>query len=185
MKRQNTITVENTTIEGSITPVVNVEILATNEVHLKAGTEINAGSNLNVHIGIAQVFNDCVSDSVPLSHNRIAKTEEPKKQKPLKTNLTNVAQKKTEVSYLEPQILSVNVLPNPATEKITVNTYYDNSKTEISRIVIVNTLGQTVYDNVINSSNAQINVSNLINGVYIVKCTDNNNNTSFYNFIKQ
>jgi len=99
MKRQNTITVENTTIEGSITPVVNVEILATNEVHLKAGTEINAGSNLNVHIGIAQVFNDCVSDTTVLNH-RVAKPEEKENKKSLKTNLANVAQKKTEVSSM-------------------------------------------------------------------------------------
>jgi len=161
----------------------NVEILASNEVHLKAGTELNASPNLDIHIGIAQTLNDCISDTTVLNH-RVAKPQE-HKQKPLKTNVANIKQNNVNASYLEPLTSVITITPNPAINSVSINTYYDNEKTEIRTVAIFNTVGQVVYEKELRNTNAEIDISSLTKGAYIIKCTDTNNNTTYHNFIKQ
>jgi hypothetical protein len=45
---------------------------------------------------------------------------------------------------------------------------------EISNVEIFNLLGQRVNSNNINANEAQVDMSNLSNGVYLVKVTSNN-----------
>jgi PKD repeat protein len=69
----------------------------------------------------------------------------------------------------------VDMYPNPATNKLTVN-----APKGINKIEIVNLLGQTVYSQVVISSNTalieeQIPLYNLENGVYMVRFVSDNN----------
>jgi hypothetical protein len=59
--------------------------------------------------------------------------------------------------------------PNPV--KNTLNLSYNQ---EISNVEIFNLLGQKVNSNVINANQAQVDMSNLSNGVYLVKVISNN-----------
>ena len=59
--------------------------------------------------------------------------------------------------------------PNPV--KNTLNLSYNQ---EISNVEVFNLLGQRVSSNVINANAAQIDMSNLSKGAYMVKVTSNN-----------
>jgi hypothetical protein len=59
--------------------------------------------------------------------------------------------------------------PNPV--KNTLNLSYNQ---EISNVEVFNLLGQKVISNVINANAAQIDLSNLSKGAYMVKVTSNN-----------
>ena len=58
---------------------------------------------------------------------------------------------------------NINVYPNPATNVINV------SAQGFEQYQLVNMLGQTVISNNLVNGNAQINVSELSNGVYFVR----------------
>lgn len=69
----------------------------------------------------------------------------------------------------ENEASSVRVFPNPATNMINVEAQgYEQYQ-------LVNMLGQTVSSNSLNNGTAQINVSNLSNGVYFVRLINGNN----------
>ena len=156
------------------------ELLAGKEVRLLPGTEIVLGSN--VHIGIGLVFNDCVSDSIILSHDRI--------KKPLKSsNIQPLVQFESanplKVSYLEKQNIAISLTPNPATELISISVLPNEENAELQSLNITSLLGQIVYESKVAKNISEINIKHLIPGVYIIKCTDTNDNVSFHNFLKQ
>ena len=59
---------------------------------------------------------------------------------------------------------SVNVYPNPANEVINIASDYD-----LRKVTLVNYVGQTVFSQVVDGNNFQINVSNFVNGMYFVR----------------
>ena len=63
----------------------------------------------------------------------------------------------------ENEMSNINVYPNPATNVINV------SAQGFEQYQLVNMLGQTVISNNLVNGNAQINVSELSNGVYFVR----------------
>ena len=68
------------------------------------------------------------------------------------------------------------ILPNPAHDKINIQANY-----EIISIIITNSIGQVVHFNNAIASHAEINVADLMPGVYIVKI----NGTEVRKFIKE
>lgn len=73
------------------------------------------------------------------------------------------------VGIEENEASSFRVFPNPATNMINVEAQgYEQYQ-------LVNMLGQTVSSNSLNNGTAQINVSNLSNGVYFVRLINGNN----------
>ena len=58
----------------------------------------------------------------------------------------------------------LNIFPNPANDRVTIS-----AKTIITSVSIANLLGQTVYSDQCNSTEAQIDVSRLPSGLYFVK----------------
>ena len=71
---------------------------------------------------------------------------------------------------------SLNIYPNPAHDRIFIQ-FTENTKTPI-HVDIVNTLGETVYTNLLTETNAHniftINVDHLTAGVYYIKTKDKN-----------
>ena len=59
---------------------------------------------------------------------------------------------------------SINVYPNPAKEVINITSDYD-----LRKVTLVNYVGQTVFSQVVDGNNFQINVSNFVNGMYFVR----------------
>ena len=82
-----------------------------------------------------------------------------------------------EVAISENVVSEVSIYPNPATSVLNVNAAGYN------QVEIINMLGQVVYSNSI-SNNAQINVSDLNNGVYFVRLSGANGTTT-QKFIKK
>ena len=152
-------------------------------VHILPGTEILAGSN--VHLGIGMVLNDCVTDSVILSHRKKPKENKNTKNNTLSSNVANVLQVNDGVSYLEKQYVSINLSPNPASDNINISLLPNEENAELSKIEIINTLGQMVYSCVANGNYKLVSVNQLTKGAYIVRCYDTNANVSFHNFLKQ
>lgn len=72
-----------------------------------------------------------------------------------------------------------SVYPNPTTENILVNGVVKGSTLEV-----VNALGQVVYSSVVDNTNANINVANYNNGLYMVRIT-NNGEVITNTFVKQ
>ena len=71
---------------------------------------------------------------------------------------------KVEVLGLEENnVNGVIIYPNPTKGNLTVNAE------ELSRITIINTLGQVVYDNNATSDNEVVDMSQFDNGLYIVR----------------
>ncbi|MDO5760026.1 MAG: T9SS type A sorting domain-containing protein [Bacteroidota bacterium] len=62
------------------------------------------------------------------------------------------------------ELTNMQVYPNPARETLNIN-----SKVNMTKVELYNTLGQVVYTNSVNSNSVNIPVSNLNNGTYIVK----------------
>ena len=77
---------------------------------------------------------------------------------------SNVASDKSVVGideYLQPNF---TIIPNPATNQITIS-----SATPFHLVEIINFLGQTVVSQSAEGNTATINVSNLNNGIYFVR----------------
>ena len=74
------------------------------------------------------------------------------------------------------------LFPNPATTNINIQTSGFNNST----ITIINTMGQTVFSQALQSNQnaVSINISNLSGGVYFIKVNDEKNSTT-QKFIKQ
>ena len=82
-----------------------------------------------------------------------------------------------EVAISENVVSEVSIYPNPATSVLNV------SAAGYNQVEIINMLGQVVYSNSI-SNNAQINVSDLNDGVYFVRLSGANGTTT-QKFIKK
>ncbi len=72
------------------------------------------------------------------------------------------------ISEIKPNDIEVNIYPNPAEKEINFS-----SSVEITKIEILNLLGQVVFTKDIKSSNAKIDISNLTKGIYITKTYTN------------
>lgn len=81
------------------------------------------------------------------------------------------------VAISENVVSEVSIYPNPATSVLNVDA------AGYSQVEVINMLGQVVYSNSI-SNNAQINVSDLNNGVYFVRLSGANGTTT-QKFIKK
>jgi hypothetical protein len=78
---------------------------------------------------------------------------------------------------------TVNVMPNPATNNITISIPVNNS---IHQAIIYNAIGQEVYQSdYINSNTLSIDVSNFASGFYDAKIFTNNNQILNAQFIKK
>jgi Secretion system C-terminal sorting domain len=76
----------------------------------------------------------------------------------------------------------VNVFPNPASNNITI----ENESGEISRINIVNALGQQVHSQRYqDTTKISIDVAELPQGIYLVTVTDGENKSVVTRLIKQ
>ena len=64
---------------------------------------------------------------------------------------------------------NVSIYPNPATEVLNVN-----ANSNIQSVEVLNIMGQTIQSYSANDNNTQINISNLANGVYMVKINTEN-----------
>lgn len=70
------------------------------------------------------------------------------------------------------QQFDFKLFPNPASDLITINCKNNNSN--LNNVVIYNITGQEVYSNTFNTSQFKINISELKEGVYFVKTTNEN-----------
>ncbi len=77
----------------------------------------------------------------------------------------------------------ISIYPNPANEVLNVE-FITLSYRDVS-IQIINTFGQLVQINYIHQQTTQLNVSELVSGVYFVKITSKNNVVSVSKFIKE
>ncbi len=79
-----------------------------------------------------------------------------------------------------PQINSnvVKIYPNPATEKL----FIENNLAQSSNYIITNLLGQEMDKGLLKS---EIDISNLLNGVYFIEIVNANNQTQALKFVKQ
>ncbi len=66
------------------------------------------------------------------------------------------------VTELSPDATTLRIYPNPASETVNIES------TTIKQIIIVNNLGQVVYDSPFNNDYVQINTSNLRKGMYVI-----------------
>ena len=64
-------------------------------------------------------------------------------------------------------IVNFNIYPNPNNGTFTIDT-----ETELN-VTIVDVLGKTVYSSKLTNGKNQINLTNLVNGIYIVKAENN------------
>jgi len=71
---------------------------------------------------------------------------------------------------------SINLFPNPATKSLTIA-----SSENITNITIATLLGQTVYSNQYNTSQVQVDVADLLAGIYFVKV----NGSKVQRFVKE
>ena len=74
---------------------------------------------------------------------------------------------------------SFSIVPNPATNNITIT-----SASRLNTIEIINFLGQTVISQQANNNKAELDIANLTKGVYFVRITTDNG-TSAQKFVKQ
>jgi hypothetical protein len=70
----------------------------------------------------------------------------------------------------------VFLTPNPATNILTIN-----GTNRITQLVIINLIGQTIYSNTPNTEKAEVNVSNLPSGIYLIRIND----TIIKKFVKE
>lgn len=74
----------------------------------------------------------------------------------------------------------LSIYPNPVSNELTLQFETNSTKT----IEILNCLGAVEYTETTRNTSAKINTSHLSKGVYFIKTTDENNNTSTSKFIK-
>lgn len=72
----------------------------------------------------------------------------------------------------------LNIYPNPATDKL----FIKNNSTDDCKYFIFSLLGDLIDSGLMKS---EINISNLVNGVYVLKITCNNNQSQVLKFVKQ
>ena len=75
---------------------------------------------------------------------------------------------------------NISIYPNPAYTSITIT-----APNKINQITITNLIGQTVYTQAYDVEKAEINISGLPDGVYIVKITDIEGKTTINKIVKQ
>jgi hypothetical protein len=73
------------------------------------------------------------------------------------------------IGIIEKQKPRISLYPNPATDKITIETYAIPTQSQLS---IMNLNGQELITRTITEPKTQINISNLPNGVYFVRVTN-------------
>jgi hypothetical protein len=76
--------------------------------------------------------------------------------------------------------LAMNILPNPARNELIIT-----ATAKIKNITIANLLGQALISHPANASTERINISELPNGIYIVRVTDSEGNTITQKILKQ
>ncbi|MHB8259873.1 MAG: T9SS type A sorting domain-containing protein [Bacteroidia bacterium] len=88
-------------------------------------------------------------------------------QKPsgLAKEIQYLAGSSANISSVKQNVSSINLYPNPAKDEINLSiSQFDHSKA--NSVEVYNTIGECVHRQTITSSNSQINVSNLAEGVY-------------------
>jgi hypothetical protein len=85
------------------------------------------------------------------------------------------------INELKPQGRNITVYPNPATDKITIESSANQTK---SQLTILNLNGQQVFTCQISEPKTQIDITNLPSGVYFVRLT-NDKTVEVGKFIKQ
>lgn len=90
----------------------------------------------------------------------------------------------TNVNEFSNSILNTNlsIYPNPATEVLNINISNTNFKN--SEVVVYNISGTEILKTNMASSNAQLNIETLSNGVYFVKVTNQNGFNKTVKFVK-
>lgn len=115
---------------------------------------------------------DFVAASAPadLSRNAIAQivitAARADNNVPVKIYMDNIYFHKNTLSNASFELMNVKMYPNPSKTNVTIE-----AKNTINNVSLFNVLGQEVYKNNPNSSSTTIEVSNLQNGIYIVKAT--------------
>ncbi|MCO6501162.1 MAG: T9SS type A sorting domain-containing protein [Vicingus serpentipes] len=79
----------------------------------------------------------------------------------------------TPVSINELNKKEINIYPNPAQNTIHISGVYNNNNIGNKEVKIIDVLGKTIYSSIINSTNYQIDVSELSRGVYFIQLNDN------------
>ncbi len=79
-------------------------------------------------------------------------------------NISLNGKKSVDPDSQNPDALSVNVYPNPASVNLNIS-----SKQTMNRIWVMNNLGNTVLEAVANSTQAQLDISRLNTGLYFIK----------------
>lgn len=76
------------------------------------------------------------------------------------------------VNKINANLSTIKVFPNPADNSVTVE--WNNNVTNISKLSVVNLLGQTIIENnnLQNNSHLNIDVSSLSNGLYFIRLTN-------------
>lgn len=74
--------------------------------------------------------------------------------------------------------LKTKIYPNPASEKL----FIENNLAQNNNYIITNLLGQEIDKELLKS---EIDISHLLNGVYVLKIVNANNQTQVFKFIKQ
>jgi hypothetical protein len=77
----------------------------------------------------------------------------------------------------------VKAFPNPAQDKINVEITQDSSAVTESAVLLLDLTGKTVYSGVTSSLQMQIDVSRLVEGIYLLKITRGDKSTT-YNVFK-
>ncbi len=91
-------------------------------------------------------------------------------------NFDSINIKITSVSQINSN--AVKVYPNPASEKL----FIENNLAQNTSYIITNLLGQEMDKGLLKY---EINISSILNGVYLLKIMDDNNQTQVLKFIKQ
>jgi hypothetical protein len=81
---------------------------------------------------------------------------------------------------VKPPLAFIKLFPNPALEKITMQ-----SNTLCTRLQVVNMYGQNVFEQKVDGTITEINIKELVKGIYFLKCITADGNTIVKRFVKQ
>jgi len=90
--------------------------------------------------------------------------------------ITVVSEGTLSTSNFDKVLESIKIFPNPADSRINID--FNNQNSEELKIEVFNLLGKKVLAKKITKTNASLLVSELTNGVYLMKITDEDNNSS-------